>query len=564
MIDRISISNFALVESLDLDFEGGLSILSGETGAGKSIIIDALTMLNGGRASTDLIRSGCDKSTIVGVFTITDNKALEIKSKHDIETDNQLIISREIYQTGKSIAKVNNKMVTASILKAITKDMVDIHGQHEHHSLLDPQKHLEILDLFGGQELIADIEKYKELNKTRKDILLKLDKLHSNTENRERKIDLLKFEIEEIEKAQLVLGEDEELLTKRKALANASKLYNSAMQGYLNLYQGQGQDNPAVVETVGTIINELKNLIKYDESLMEIASQLEGALFQIQDAARELLVYGESIDLDPGVLTQVELRIDEVNRMKRKYGPNIEDILKYYSEKCDELEELVNSEKYFNELQACFKEVEERLERVGNNLTNKRKSIASKLGKQLLKELAELSMDKTKFEVQFKNIEPLEFFETGLDDIEFMISPNPGEPLKPLARIASGGEMSRIMLAIKNILASIDSIATLVFDEVDSGIGGRTAQKVAEKLLNVSKGRQVLCVSHSPQICSMANNHYKIEKKEINGRTLSSITKLEDKEKILEIARMISGAEVTQSTINHAREMLALADGFKC
>lgn len=561
MIDRISISNFALIESLDLDLETGLSILSGETGAGKSIIIDALTLLTGGRASTDLIRSGCDKSTIIGIFTIKDEKATEIKSKYDIDTDNQLIVSREIYQSGKSIAKVNNKVVTASLLKEITKDMVDIHGQHEHHSLLDPQKHLAILDLFGGQEIIKRVEKYKQLNGQRKDILSKLDKLYNNTENRERKIDLLKFEIEEIEKAQLTLGEDDELLSKRKTLVNASKLYNATMQGYLKLYQGQ--DNPAVVETMGTVINELKNLTKYDESLLEITNQLEGALYQVQDAARELLAYGENIDLDTEVLTQVELRIDEINRMKRKYGPNIEDILEYYTVKCDELEELVNSEKYFTELQKKLKDVEESLKKFGKDLTNKRKSMAAKLSSQLSLELAELSMEKTKFEVEFKSIEPLEFFDTGLDDIEFLISPNPGEPLKPLAKIASGGEMSRIMLAIKNILASIDSIATLVFDEVDSGIGGRTAQKVAEKLLNVSQGRQVLCVSHSPQICSMANNHYKIEKEEINGRTISTIKKLQDKERILEIARMISGAEVTQSTINHAREILALADGFK-
>lgn len=561
MIDRISISNFALIESLELDFSEGFSVLSGETGAGKSIIIDALSLLTGGRASTDLIRSGCDKSMIFGIFSIDDDKADEIRRNFDIETDNQLIVSREIYQTGKSIAKVNNKIVTATMLKDITKDMVDIHGQHAHHSLLDPQKHLEILDLFGGKELEDIMVEYKDLNGKRKNLLARLDKLHGNANNRERKIDLLKFEIEEIEKAQLKKGEDDELIVRRKALINAERLYNGAMQGYLNLYQGQ--DNPSVVEIVGTIVNDLKNLAKYDESLVPISGQLEGALYQIQDASRELLDYGESIDLDPEILTQVEMRIDELNRMKRKYGPSIEDILSYYQDKCIELEELVNSEKYFTDLKEKLNQVERELFSVGTKLSSKRKEVALNLRAKLCEELEELSMGKTKFEVNFKTMETTEFFDSGLDNIEFLISPNPGEPLKPLAKIASGGEMSRIMLAMKNILARIDEIATLVFDEVDSGIGGRTAQKVAQKLLNVSKGRQVLCVSHSPQICSMANNHYKIEKVEVNGRTISTINKLEYNEKILEIARMISGAEVTQSTINHAREILALADEFK-
>ncbi len=562
MIDKLIIENFALIDHLELDLKPGLNILSGETGAGKSIVIDALTLLSGGRASGEFIRTGFDKSVITGVFSVTLEKSKEIKEKFDIEVDEeQLIITRELYSNGKSIAKINNKMVTVSILKDVTKDMIDIHGQHEHHSLLDPQKHLELLDMFGGQGTKKLLDKYIDLYETRKRILTQLDKLDTNVENRERKMDLLKFEIEEITACDLKIGEDEELNNKRKMLINAEKLYNGAMQGYLMLYQGD--EVSPVVEVVGTILDELNNLTRYDPKLAEFASQLEAALFQIQDVSRGLLAYGETLELDTEALTQVEMRIDEVNRMKRKYGSTIEEILKYLDNRNNELDQLVNSEERFKQLQSELSALEKELLITGTELTEVRKEAASKLSDKITEQLGELSMEKTVFHVQFNQNIEVKFTDKGLDTVEFLISPNPGEPLKPLAKIASGGEMSRIMLSMKNILAEIDKIETLIFDEVDTGIGGRTAQKVAEKLINVSKGRQVICVSHLPQICVMANTHYKIVKNEVNGRTVSTIIELEEIEKITEIARMISGAEVTQATINHAREMLSLAQGFK-
>ncbi|SES62733.1 DNA repair protein RecN [Anaerobranca gottschalkii] len=561
MIDRISIENFALIEALEIDFDCGLTVLSGETGAGKSIIIDALTLLTGGRASAELVRAGSEKSIIVGVFSLTPSKSQKIKEILGIDVDDQLIIEREIYSSGKSIAKVNNKIITIGLLKEITKDLVDIHGQHEHHSLLDPQKHLSFLDLYGGKRIGELLSRYNELYVKRRDILNRLSKLHSNNENRERQMDLLKFEIEEIENCNLTVGEDEELLNRRKVLINAEKLYNGVMNSYNHLYQGE--ENPSVVEVIGSIISDLEHLTKYDDNLSKFIPQLEGALFQIQDVSRELFNYGQDLELDPEALTSVEMRIDEINRLKRKYGPTIEDVLNYYQQRKLELEELVNSEELFKGLQGELKLVEKELLKIGQELSAKRKELALNLSTKISLELADMSMEKTKFEVYFKKNNDDEFYETGLDQVEFLISPNPGEPLKPLAKISSGGELSRIMLAMKNILAQIDQIETLVFDEVDTGIGGRTAQRVAEKLLNVSKGRQVLCVSHLPQICVMADNHYKIEKKEVAGRTISTIRKLDGQEKILEIARMISGAEITQGTINHAQEMLALAQGFK-
>ncbi|SHJ66591.1 DNA repair protein RecN (Recombination protein N) [Anaerobranca californiensis DSM 14826] len=560
MIDRISIENFALIEALEIDFNDGLTVLSGETGAGKSIIIDALTLLTGGRASAELVRSGCEKSIITGVFSLTPLKSKKINEILGIDVDDQLIIEREIYSSGKSIAKVNNKIITIGLLKDLTKDLVDIHGQHEHHSLLDPQKHLSFLDLYGGKAIGQLLTSYNELYVKRRDILNRLNKLHSNNENRERQMDLLKFEIEEIENCNLTIGEDEELLNHRKLLINAEKLYNGVMNSYNHLYQGE--ENPSVIEVIGSVISHLEHLTKYDDNLSKFIPQLEGALFQIQDVSRELFNYGQGLDLDPEALTSVEMRIDEINRLKRKYGPTIEDVLDYYKQRKLELEELINSEELFKKLQGELKIVEQKLLEVGHQLSLKRKELALDLSTKISIELADMSMEKTKFEVYFKKNNG-EFYETGLDQVEFLISPNPGEPLKPLAKISSGGELSRIMLAMKNILAQIDQIETLVFDEVDTGIGGRTAQRVAEKLLNVSKGRQVLCVSHLPQICVMADNHYKIEKKEVDGRTISTIRRLDGQEKILEIARMISGAEITQGTINHAKEMLALAQGFK-
>ncbi|QNO16168.1 DNA repair protein RecN [Alkalicella caledoniensis] len=560
MLDRISIENFALIDSLELDFREGLTILSGETGAGKSIIIDALTLLTGGRSSTEYIRSGFDKSTITGIFSVSNAKGKEITQQYDIEVEDQLIVTKEIYLNGKSITKVNNKLVTVNLLKELTKDMVDIHGQHEHHSLLDPQKHLDILDMFGGLEIRKILDEYSELFNERKNIKNDLDKLYSSVENRERKMDLLKYEIDEISKGNLKIDEDEELLNQRKKMMSAEKLYNASTKGYEKLYQGE--ENPSVIEQIGEIISDLQAISKFDDKITPMLGLLESALYQVEEVSRELLNYSHSLDLDPEALSSIEMRIDEINRLKRKYGADIEDILYYHEIKVRELEDLVNSEQLFVELKGKLSKTEEKMKAVGQKLTSTRKSTGELMATQITKQLADLSMEKTIFQIFFKE-NTWEFFEHGLDDVEFLISPNPGEPLKPLAKIASGGEMSRIMLAMKNILADIDNIKTLVFDEVDTGIGGRTAQKVAEKLANVSKGRQVLCVSHLPQICVMANTHFKIMKKETQGRTVSFIEALDEKEKIIEIARMISGAEVTQATINHAREMLSLAQNFK-
>ena len=560
MIDRISIENFALIDRLELDLRDGLTILSGETGAGKSIIIDALTLLTGGRSSTDFVRTGFEKSTITGIFSVSPSKGREITENFDIEVDDQLIVSKEIYLNGKNITKVNNKLVTVGILKDITKDMVDIHGQHEHHSLLDPHKHLGILDMFGGLEIRKLLNEYTDLFDQRKTIVTDLDKLHTSVENREREMDILKYEIEEIDKGSLKLGEDEDLLNERKKMMNAEKLYNVSTKGYEKLYQGE--ENPPVVEQIGEIVSDLQSLSRFDENLTTMVSQLESALYQVEEVSRELLNYRDTLDLDPEALSTIEIRIDEINRLKRKYGTTIEDILSYHSAKVKELDELVNSEKHFNKLQQALENTEGKMRKIGAKITAARKKLGTVMGEKITKQLFDLSMEKTIFDVSFKeNVG--NFHEHGMDEVEFLISPNPGEPLKPLARIASGGEMSRIMLAMKNILADIDKIETLVFDEVDTGIGGRTAQKVAEKLANVSYGRQVLCVSHLPQICVMAKTHFKILKKEVNGRTISHIQTLNHEEKIIEIARMISGAEVTEATINHAREMLALADNFK-
>lgn len=560
MIDRISIENFALIDRLELDLRDGLTILSGETGAGKSIIIDALTLLTGGRSSTDFVRTGFEKSTITGIFSVSPSKGREITENFDIEVEDQLIVSKEIYLNGKNITKVNNKLVTVGILKDITKDMVDIHGQHEHHSLLDPHKHLGILDMFGGLEIRKLLNEYTDLFDQRKTIVTDLDKLHTSVENREREMDILKYEIEEIDKGSLKLGEDEDLLNERKKMMNAEKLYNVSTKGYEKLYQGE--ENPPVVEQIGEIVSDLQSLSRFDENLTTMVSQLESALYQVEEVSRELLNYRDTLDLDPEALSTIEIRIDEINRLKRKYGTTLEDILSYHSAKVKELDELVHSEKHFNKLQQALENTEGKMRKIGAKITTARKKLGKVMGEKITKQLFDLSMEKTIFDVSFKeNVE--NFHEHGMDEVEFLISPNPGEPLKPLARIASGGEMSRIMLAMKNILADIDKIETLVFDEVDTGIGGRTAQKVAEKLANVSYGRQVLCVSHLPQICVMAKTHFKILKKEVNGRTISHIQTLNHEEKIIEIARMISGAEVTEATINHAREMLALADNFK-
>ncbi|WP_350344680.1 DNA repair protein RecN [Proteinivorax tanatarense] len=573
MVNKLIIHNFALIEKLELDFGMGLNILSGETGAGKSIVIGAIGLLLGGRASSDSIRAGAKKSTITGLFSINKQLETDVNEFYGIEVeDGQLIIEREIYQQGKSLVRVNGKLITVGMLKSLTAKIVDLHGQHQHHTLLDPSKHIEILDLFGDSRFASDQNSYQHYYRLRKKVKKDLNQLYSNIDNRDRQIDLYNYEINEIETSNLYIGEDDQLEKDRDKLHNAQKLLDGAQDAYNEIYSGV--NSTPITETLGKVVDNLKTLSEKDKSLLSMAEVIEDSLFNLEDAARELLDYSEGLDMEPQSLTKVEDRIEEINRLKRKYGNSIEDILKYKESKEKELKALIDSEEIFNKLSIELDKIEKKLFEIGTKITKKRKVIAKKIASEVKKNLQDMDMKNIEFIVDFnckvgdadyieKDGETIYLHEKGFDAVEFLISPNPGEPLKPLAKIASGGEMSRIMLAIKNILADKEKISTLIFDEVDTGVGGRTAQKVAEKLYSLSINRQVICVSHLPQVCAMADTHFKIEKNQQKGRTYTDIFKLDDTKKIKEIARMISGTEMTQGTINNAREILSLADCFK-
>jgi len=562
MLKGLYIKNLALVEKATLEFLPGLNILTGETGAGKSMIIDAVNLVLGGRASTELIRAGEEKALVDGSFEITGQELVDKLTEAGLEPeeDGTLIISREVSAAGKSTCRVNGRIVPSSVLKEIGQYLIDIHGQHDHQSLLKPEKHLVLLDNFGGRSFHEVKGRYRQLFLELKGLKEQLAGLQKDEKEKARLLELLTFQLEELDRAKLQVGEDEELQEARIILASGEKLANLANEAYDTLYAG-AKGPGSVLEGLARVRNNLRDISAIDKKVEELAEMVETAYYQLEDAASQLLDYKEKIDFNPGRLDEVEERLNLIGQLKKKYGSSLQEILAYREEAAAQLEDLRNSEANTERLSREIARLTPLVHKEGERLRQERKAVADKLEEAVSRELADLGMPRVGFQVAFQPLaEPQE---QGLDEVEFLISPNPGEPLKPLAKIASGGEMARIMLALKTILASVDRIPTLIFDEVDTGVGGRAAQAVGEKLAVVGSSRQVICVTHSPQVAGFADAHYRIVKEVQGERTRTKVDLLDEDRRVEELARMLGGSEITGLTREHAGEMLSLAEKQK-
>ncbi|WP_419741994.1 DNA repair protein RecN [Paraclostridium dentum] len=556
MILELYMKNCALIEELRLDIDKNLNILTGETGSGKSIIIGALGLCLGGKYDRSFLRKGTEKGLVEALFDVNNQKLKEklLENGIDIEEDNQIIISKEIFDDGKSISRINGRNVKVSFLKEISNYLIDIHGQHQNQVLFDKDTHIDFLDLFGEELLYeskSDYEKtYIEYNEVKK-------ALNVLTENKDdmqiqREIDLIKFQINEIESANLNENEYEDLLKQREVYRNGEKIFTNLNNAYLNLYDGSINS----VDLISKSLGDLGAIAQYDEKLNDYNDTIERIMYELQDISRDIRSYKENIDFSPYELEQIEQRVDEINTLRRKYGDTIEEILAYKDKINERLDEILNRDEKVEELKLKLKKVEDILVIKAEKLTQKRKEVARNLQEKLLYELKSLNMKNVVFEVSFGKST---FNAKGQDDIEFMISFNLGEDIKPIYKVASGGEMSRFMLAFKTILADIDEIDTLVFDEIDTGISGIAAQIVGEKLSLIAKKKQIICITHLPQIAANADTHYCIEKKTSNERTFTVISRLDDNQRKDEIARLIAGSNITEKTMEHASEIIELA-----
>ncbi len=548
MLLELRVKNLALIEKAEVSFRDGLNILTGETGAGKSIIIGSVNMALGGKASRDMIRQGADHAYVELIFSVDEKEKQDLLKNMDIDLpeDNTLIITKKI-MAARSVSKVNDETVTAGRLKEITSLLIDIHGQHEHQSLMYKSKHLQILDDYAKsrttpikEETARVFGQYQKLSK-------KLDTMNLDQEERLREADFCRYEIEELEKAELKEGEEELLTAAYRRLKNSQKIMEQLSEAYDILENAQ----------VSTALKAVDQAAEYDESLGGIRDQMYDADAVINDVSRDIREYMDSFSFDEEEFVRIEERLDLIHNLQAKYGSSTEKILKKLEEKKRRLEELENYDLVKQETERQWKECRDDLERLCAKLSEVRKKEAAKLTKKISQGLKDLNFMDVQFSMEFNRLP--QYGSGGYDEAEFMISTNPGMPVRPLGTVASGGELSRIMLAIKSVLADTDDIPTLIFDEIDTGISGRTAQKVSEKLAYIAGSHQVICITHLPQIAAMADAHFEIAKTSGDGLTTTFIRELDEEQMTGELARLLGGAEITEAVYDNAREMKRLA-----
>jgi DNA repair protein RecN (Recombination protein N) len=567
MLAELSVRDFAIIDAIDLRLAPGFNVLTGETGAGKSILIDAVDLLLGGRADPTFVRAGAEAARIEGLFRLderTQARIAPILEREGLEGErpDELLLGREIRREGRSICRVNGRTVSLALLKEIGQNLVDIHGQSEHLSLLRVREHLNLLDRYAGLE--EERAELAELVHQLRAVRTELEKLRRDERELARRADLLRFQVEEIESARLEPGEEEALLEERTRLANAEQLAALTSEAYALLYEGSDGAN-AALDLIGQALRALAALAKIDPTTAEIAQAVEAASYQLDDAARTLRHYQDTIEFNPARLNQVEERLDLIRRLKRKYGDSIPDILAYARQAAAELEGLTHSEERVEVLRL---EEEALLRRIGakaERLSQARREAALRLAEGIERELTDLRMAGARFAVDIQWVEDesgvpvgerrYAFDATGIDRVEFLVAPNPGEGLKPLVKIASGGETSRLMLALKTVLSRADQTPTLIFDEIDQGIGGRVGVTVGRKLWGIADAHQVLCVTHLPQLAGYGDAHFKVEKQVIGERTVTRVRELDEAGRVEELAQMLgaSGQAVQQS----ARDILA-------
>ena len=559
MLSLLHIENIALIQSADIRFEPGFNVLTGETGAGKSIVIDSIGAVLGERTSRELIRTGAKSALVTAVFTQV--PTLPWLEENGFPTgEEELLLQRELQGDGRNVCRIDGKLVTVAQLRELGRQLLNIHGQHDGQQLLDPASHLGYLDQFGGCQPL--LESYQESYRKWHDIRREMDKLQMDEAERSRRVDTLNYQIQELERAQLKAGEDEELSARRTLLRSAGRLMEAVQSAEFAL--SGDEDRDGACSLIAQAEGEVQGVSSISPELSELSEKLTALRCAADDAADTLRDLSRSFDFSPGELDQVEERLDLLYRLRKKYGPTVEDMLSYLDRCRKELDQIQYADDTLARLEKDLKKAQKEAARRGEVLSQARREAAGALQARVQEELRQLDMPKVQFQTEFtpKGGEA-GMDETGLDEVQFLMSANLGEALKPIQKVASGGELARIMLALKNVLAEGDQIGTLVFDEVDTGVSGRAAQKVAEKMAQVARGKQVLCVTHLPQIAAMADTHFSVQKGEREGRTYTRLERLERSQRREELARLIGGASITPSLLESAEELLRQAEQQK-
>ena len=550
MLLEISIKNFAIIEGISLNFEKGMTVLTGETGAGKSIIIDAMNMMLGARATTDVIRHGAPKAEIEGLFSVENSHALQmIFDEQGIELGDEIIIRREILQNGRSVSRVNGQMVNLSVLRSIGQYLVDIHGQHDQEELMRPQLHIQMLDGFGDADFLELKQAYQinfdDYRKMRKQLL----EIKKNQEEHKARIEMLEFQMAEIESASLQPGEDLKLNQERDKLLNHKNIADTLTNAYTML----DNEEFSSLANVRSAMNDMESLEDYDAEYREISSSLSESYYVLEDVTKRLEDIIEDLDFDGNRLMQIEIRLDLLHAITRKYGGNVDDVLMYFAKITEEYNLLTGNHLSSDDMEVELKKLEVSLVDLATKLASARHNLAQQLEIEIQQELKDLYMDKAQFQVQFTKGK---FTREGNESVEFYISTNPGEDFKPLVKVASGGELSRLMLAIKSAFSRKEGKTSIVFDEVDTGVSGRVAQAIAQKIHKIGQNGQVLAISHLPQVIAIADYQFFIEKISNDYSTVSTVRLLTVEERVEEVAKMLAGENVTEAALSQARELL--------
>ena len=550
MLLEISIKNFAIIEEISLTFENGMTVLTGETGAGKSIIIDAMNLMLGARASLDVIRHGANKAEIEGLFSVGENAALtQILEENGIEVTEELIIRREILQNGRSIGRINGQMVNLTTLRAVGQYLVDIHGQHDQEELMKPNMHIRMLDEFGDSQFASVKKHYQDLfehyRRLRKRVLTK----QKNEQEHKARIEMLEFQIAEIEAAALKSGEDQALNQKRDKLLNHKHIADTLTNAYVML----DDEEFSSLSNIRSAMNDLMTLEEFDADYKDMSSNVSEAYYILEEVTKQLSDVIDELDFDAGSLQQIEARLEVIHSITRKYGGSVDDVLDYYENITKEYNLLTGNDESSDDMEKDLKRLEKELIVAAENLSQERHQLAKNLEAEIKQELAVLYMEKADFQVQFSKGK---FNRDGNEAIEFYISTNPGEGFKPLVKVASGGEISRLMLAIKSAFSRKEDKTSIVFDEVDTGVSGRVAQAIAQKIYKIGSHGQVLAISHLPQVIAIADYQFFIEKRSDENTTVSTVRLLSEEERVEEIAKMLAGSDITEMAREQARELL--------
>lgn len=550
MLLEISIKNFAIIEEISLTFENDMTVLTGETGAGKSIIIDAMNLMLGARASLDVIRHGANKAEIEGLFSVGENAALtQILEENGIEVTEELIIRREILQNGRSIGRINGQMVNLTTLRAVGQYLVDIHGQHDQEELMKPNMHIRMLDEFGDSQFASVKKHYQDLfehyRRLRKRVLTK----QKNEQEHKARIEMLEFQIAEIEAAALKSGEDQALNQKRDKLLNHKHIADTLTNAYVML----DDEEFSSLSNIRSAMNDLMTLEEFDADYKDMSSNVSEAYYILEEVTKQLSDVIDELDFDAGSLQQIEARLEVIHSITRKYGGSVDDVLDYYENITKEYNLLTGNDESSDDMEKDLKRLEKELIVAAENLSQERHQLAKNLEAEIKQELADLYMEKADFQVQFSKGK---FNRDGNEAIEFYISTNPGEGFKPLVKVASGGEISRLMLAIKSAFSRKEDKTSIVFDEVDTGVSGRVAQAIAQKIYKIGSHGQVLAISHLPQVIAIADYQFFIEKRSDENTTVSTVRLLSEEERVEEIAKMLAGSDITEMAREQARELL--------